>query len=393
MKDLFPGYYHNPDFKKLFKECIFVFDSNVLLSVYELPKKDTENLFNALENDKIHDKLWIPHQVALEYQRNRWYSIRKQNNAINIKKGLNGIAKSITDLDDNLKELSMLQQEYIDADSLSEEVQKLLHIIRGLKEHKEPNLLINDTIRDKIDELFENKIGTEYSKEKLQEIYEEGEERFKNKIPPGFEDENKENIKRFGDLVLWKQTIEYADLIKKPVVFITNEKKRDWWFKNDENQFLGPQAELINEFLAETGQLFHMYRLPEFLKHITKYLQIDVEETTVHRIENIVDRENWGDDSKFIKMTLDNIKPDEFIPIEKYSDIKSYLIGIDTIMAVIDELSDKFEGLVPIPLLYNEMLKRYGALEETTYVLIERLKKHKMIIQLPGGYMAVNKIK
>ena len=82
MKDLFPGYYYllsDDDFQVLWQKCIFIFDTNILLNFYEYYKETREDFFELLYT--IENRLWIPHQVALEYHKNRIKRIIK-----NIKK-------------------------------------------------------------------------------------------------------------------------------------------------------------------------------------------------------------------------------------------------------------------------------------------------------------------
>lgn len=51
-------------------------DTNVLLSLYRFQEDARDELFGALE--KLGDRLWIPHQVGLEFHRNRLNVIAEQ---------------------------------------------------------------------------------------------------------------------------------------------------------------------------------------------------------------------------------------------------------------------------------------------------------------------------
>lgn len=77
MEDLFPGYYSpsNEEFLELWQKCIFIFDTNVLLEFYEYRNETPEDFLKVL--DGIKDRLWIPHQVALEYHKNRINRIKQ----------------------------------------------------------------------------------------------------------------------------------------------------------------------------------------------------------------------------------------------------------------------------------------------------------------------------
>ena len=83
MRDIFPGYYHPTDeqFAELWQQCIFVLDANVLLNFYRYSPKTGEDLLDILR--RVADRLWLPHQVALEYQENRLDEIAQQEDIYN----------------------------------------------------------------------------------------------------------------------------------------------------------------------------------------------------------------------------------------------------------------------------------------------------------------------
>src|SRR5665647_778377 len=71
MKKSFYGYYSptTEQYQLLWKEGLIVFDANVLLNLYRLPTTARDELISVLE--LLKERLWIPHQVALEFQRRR----------------------------------------------------------------------------------------------------------------------------------------------------------------------------------------------------------------------------------------------------------------------------------------------------------------------------------
>ena len=71
IRDLFPGYYQptEEEFKSIWEECIFSFDTNVLLHIYRYSPETKDRLFEILE--KLQERIWIPHQVAYEIHKNR----------------------------------------------------------------------------------------------------------------------------------------------------------------------------------------------------------------------------------------------------------------------------------------------------------------------------------
>ncbi|MFI5916087.1 PIN-like domain-containing protein [Dactylosporangium sp. NPDC051541] len=64
---------------RLLKEGLVVVDTNVLLDAYRYTQAARLELFSALK--ALGDRLWIPHQVALEFHRNRLTVIASHGDA------------------------------------------------------------------------------------------------------------------------------------------------------------------------------------------------------------------------------------------------------------------------------------------------------------------------
>ena len=86
MKELFPGYYQptEKEFSKLWNECIFALDANVLLNLYRYSENSTKDFLNILTFLSTAKRLWIPHQAALEYHQRRVGVIGEQKKYIQI---------------------------------------------------------------------------------------------------------------------------------------------------------------------------------------------------------------------------------------------------------------------------------------------------------------------
>ncbi|MEA9786467.1 PIN-like domain-containing protein [Xanthomonas campestris pv. raphani] len=77
MKDLFPGYVKSTlDHKEVWRNALFVFDTNVLLNAYRYKKSARDALLRAVKS--LGDQVWIPYHVALEYHRGRLGVIASQ---------------------------------------------------------------------------------------------------------------------------------------------------------------------------------------------------------------------------------------------------------------------------------------------------------------------------
>jgi len=68
----------SPDvIKALWKEAIFVFDTNVLLDIYRSQPETRNLLLETLKG--LENKSWLPHRVAYEFRRNRRSVIAEAN--------------------------------------------------------------------------------------------------------------------------------------------------------------------------------------------------------------------------------------------------------------------------------------------------------------------------
>jgi hypothetical protein len=153
---------------------------------------------------------------------------------------------------------------------------------------RHPDLLKHDSIRDKVDAVFKARVGTAYSLEQLQNIYLEGQKRYEERIPPGYEDKrDKPEPDCYGDFVLWKQMLQMAAERKSPVIFVTDEKKEDWWWKLADDRLIGPRQELVDEMISDSGVRFYAYRVDQFLSRASDYLKSEVSAESVQEVRQL----------------------------------------------------------------------------------------------------------
>ena len=285
MRKTFPGYYSpdNDDFSNLWKNCIFVFDASVLLNIYRYTPATRDGFIDIL--GKISDRLWIPHQAALEYQQNRLNEINRQLLAYDdIDKSLESNKNNIiTSLKSFSRHPYIVVSNFIDKiDSAFNEINEELNIQKG--EH--PNLLDKDNLRETITNLLEGKVGPAFSHDELKKTYKEGKERYEQNIPPGYKDQKKEGMKKFGDLILWCQIINFAKSKQKPVILIIDDKKDDWWLKFN-GKIISPHPELINEMFSKAGIKFYMYQSSKFMEHAKVYLKSHISRDSIDEVRDI----------------------------------------------------------------------------------------------------------
>ena len=236
--------------------------------------------------ESLAKQLWISHQAAYEYQRRR--------------PGV--IADKIRQFDTVINDLNKKMSILLGEDSgrpliLGEHTDEIKDLFNRISESIDKSkqyynkLLSEDMIRNKIDELFDGRVGKPYPENRLKEIYRAGEERFNSNQPPGYmDDKPKEGVEKYGDLILWFQIMDEAKLQNKPIVFITDDRKEDWWHKEN-NIVLGPRAELRREINCVANVCMYMYTTEQFLKYAAIHLKRHVDDKVYTDIESIAEED------------------------------------------------------------------------------------------------------
>lgn len=263
-------------------ECILIFDTNVFLDLYRYSVNTSRLALNILK--ELISQIWLPRQVYDEFIKNYEEEQRKAYSKYSkIERELNGRIDSFSsDLSKDIKRFK--KYDFPNLDQLDETVSNIIEQLKAevnnvrasLRELENENRQIfNDgEIQGFIQDLHDNNnIGIPYGYRELIEIYKEGEVRYSYNIPPGYKDKNKKTLDKFGDLIVWKQILDYLSDCTRNILFITNDTKEDWWKKESNNNY-SIREELvkeINEYIGSDEQKFYMLRFNEFLNLYTTY--------------------------------------------------------------------------------------------------------------------------
>jgi len=327
MKNKFSCFYHpteNTELKNIWEdpETVFIFDTNVLLSLYSFQPEGRQDFFKILS--KIESRIWIPFHVGLEFQKNRLNVIKKRRDSFN---DLNKkIDKLIDTIKFDKKPFTTISNDFSlkkNYESIQEKLDITLTEINKLFKELENNLKLHlqeikdevkaldkdriyinsdDFIREEIDKLFDDKrVGSNTfdTQEKLDNLYKEGEKRYANGVPPGYKDISKKeeefffdglNYKRkFGDLIIFKQIIEFSkERNVKNIIFVSEDVKEDWRIieEFEGTKILGARSELKREIYKEASvENFLIYQIEEFMKKTDQYLNINIKEDTLKNIK------------------------------------------------------------------------------------------------------------
>ncbi|OAT29070.1 hypothetical protein M975_3717 [Buttiauxella brennerae ATCC 51605] len=308
MRNQFKGFY-TPKANELANlwenpNTIFVFDTNVLLNFYSYEENTRKDFFGVL--DRICSRVWLPHQVVLEYQMRRLEIIDQERATFD------RILNCFSDIENKINskliaELKIKKRLPILAEALEGLLEEITSLTEKFKEdifkkqrNLKPDVRSHDAIREGFDKIFDSRVGEPFSAEELQSIYTEGSLRYNKKIPPGFKDSKKSGVndyvyagleykREYGDYVIWKQILRMAMSEQvHNVVFVTDDMKDDWWYQIG-TKIIGPLESLQTEFYSVTNTSnFKMYDTTLFLKDATEFLNAKIEESSFSEVSNII---------------------------------------------------------------------------------------------------------
>jgi len=287
MKKIFKEYHQftKQEFQKLWKDCLFVFDTNTLLNMYRYSRKTVNTYFDVLNELKKKKQLWIPYQIGYEFYENRINVISEYEKSYD--EILSTIEKAKSDIEDKYKD-----HPFLDLCKIKEMMNRgLSGVKRKIRQAKKdhPKWLEKDEVLEKLNQIFEGNIGNNYEEQELNKIKKEGKERYEMKIPPGFKDGKKPEDKKYGDLILWYQIIDKAKESKKPIVLISGDIKEDWWLLKDGKKLM-PLPQLKKEISDKAEVDFHIYTADRFLEFY-KTDEKEIDDRAIQEVRKIRESE------------------------------------------------------------------------------------------------------
>lgn len=281
MRQRFRHYYRPTDdeFKQLWGACIFSPDANTLLNVYRYDHRARTEFLGVLR--ELEDRLWVTHQAADEFYRNRRGEIDAQL------KRFDQVLQTVRSSLNPLRELRDRRRTLIDIEAIAARLQPAVDAAAStleLQRAEHPDYHRDDPLLATLEEIVGDKVGGPYDADALKKIHAAAEARFKQKIPPGFADVAAKRDP-FGDYVIWRQLIDYAVIGKRPIVFVTDDAKEDWW-EGQKSRRIGPRVELREEMYREAGVDFYMYDSESFLTH-AKEAGYNVAESTIREAAEV----------------------------------------------------------------------------------------------------------
>ncbi|TWA75632.1 hypothetical protein FBZ83_12359 [Azospirillum brasilense] len=287
MRDGFEEYFDlsEEDIKDLWGSAVFVFDTNALLSLFRDKKSTSDDLMNIIK--KLKNRVWVPHQVAWEFHKNRSGVVIGNKKVYQPLRNAIDAARKVAE-DTVRKNMDGYKHHPVmsvtDAITfINEKFDRIISDI-GLKEEASPRDDHYRSVFKVLVDALEKSTGQKYSDKDLEGIYEDGKCNCEKLIPPGYIDYQKKQDRpveeRLGDYILWRQMVDYAVAERKPIIFITDDVKEDWW-REVKGEKIGPRIELVREFMSKTNQRFHAYTRYRFLEMASEHLNVSVKNETI----------------------------------------------------------------------------------------------------------------
>ena len=318
------------------RDGVVVLDANVLLHLYRVTPTAREQIFATLS--EVRGRLWIPHQAALEFHRNRtdvvlgrlsqFREVRQVlKEATN--KAANEVRKAVLRFT-SLRQANMTDRNW-DPDSNGLDEVSILARLDGVMdsalselaaleaEHDlgPKDLQSGDPVLTRLDEVTIGRIGPPYGQAELRQLVDEATSyRFPNLIPPGYKDADTKPTpyRAAGDYILWRQILDYAaaEARGRMLVIVTNDAKEDWWELDKNGRAKRGRPELKQELFEHSKASMAQMMLSDFLEAAAEQFPGRVSPDTVSEVrESEIAAQVAQDlDSFFLYGSTDDEGPD-----------------------------------------------------------------------------------
>lgn len=349
-------YISEHDYKKLWNNAIISIDTSALLFMQQCDAQLAKYAMDTLLF--VGERIWITNHVAnFEMTNNFEYSGPRSGAVGRLNKFNKTLDESIININNKFKAIhSDLREEGHDllADLLAEmDINKVLYDgFTNFKQNldlstEENKMFLQSGLVQLFQKLVCSKTSPVLTHEEILRIEQQGVVRYDEKIPPGYGDRDK-NKNKFGDLIIWKELMKKSCVEKKPILFITRDKKDDW-FNISDNEIVGVREELLKESKENNAEVFIIY-FNDFIRMSLQFVNRNLEE--------LIDKIDTVDElrEQIETYIMDNIYgeiQDKLSEVGSFEHNSDYIL-IDVIEDVII-LESSYEIDVDIVLIYCQV--------------------------------------
>jgi len=283
VRDVFPEYFTptEKEFTELWNTATFAFDASSLLALYRTSEATRKLFLSVLRH--FEPRLWLPHQAALEFLKNKAGVVHSQMRGYH---QLNGMNDLLTKCKGDIE--SHKRDPLCNYEALAKALEVFSTAVSSSFTPSDEEIYRkNCAATDKeLERLFAKRVGAQPSD--IRAIEQQVKKRYDDLRPPGFLDlKGKEKALQaerenptgaamgnpFGDGIIWLELIEKATAGDfQSVIFVTEDKKADWWLLGpDSSNKSAPRPELRKEMQA-AGANFYMYTVEGFVSYGSELL-------------------------------------------------------------------------------------------------------------------------
>lgn len=269
------------DFSALWEQSDIVFDASVLLNIYGYSEDTRDELLSLLH--KFADRVFLPHQFALEYARNRSSTIIKQ---------INNYTAAENDFTQIFSRRFQPKTEhpYLSDESLAA-LQKIRNELSEGRKRME-NLISSDEYADVLIRIFDGKVGTPPTNDEIDDLHTAAADRFQKKTPPGYKDADKKDAPEcYGDFIAWSQILLHAKETDRSIILVIDDAKEDWW-QIEGSRTIGPRPELLDEFRRTTNNNIWLYNSASFLDAAANYGKVAIQDAVIEEVGARLEAQN-----------------------------------------------------------------------------------------------------
>lgn len=248
-----------PPLSKVKDQCIVVLDTNVLVVPYTVSPKSLVEIRNAYTGLLEQKRLVIPAHVAREFAKIR---ARKIGDIYEV------LHKKVSNPPQLYKAYPLLEAvpEFAEVQRIEQEIERKLPDYKNALQKLMDRIKAwnwDDPVSSLYLEIFRGAPIRDLPANDA-ELQKEFSSRNERNQPPGYKDAGKDTNSA-GDFVIWKTILDIGRSEKKPLLFVSNEGKPDWWHKSG-GQPLYVRYELVDEYRRSSeGQGFYLSSLADFL--------------------------------------------------------------------------------------------------------------------------------
>ncbi len=355
------------DYTAALRSGIVALDANVLLNAYRYHERTRADLFAILE--AIGDRLFVPHQAAKEFWKNREATIREALGAADqLREDLEHASDRSSEALARWAKRSGLADELLVElkGYLGAAYDKVLERVDQLGDEEIGTHALNtstDPVLSRLLSILSGAVGSPFGSDDLDEHSREAERRIEAKEPPGFKDGGKSGTDSHGDYLLWRQVLDVAAERSEDVLLVTGDLKDDWW-RREGGETRGPRLELLEEFAGATGgrRLF-MLRPANLIERAKDALSLEIRTDSVEAAERI-DRFSFDRDRREY-YAAEDLHSLVKLPGGRSGSYLKTLVQMTELVQdgpTYDELIDRFQATFPSITLPTEARRRVSVL-------------------------------